>query len=72
VFSEIVEGNVTPADTTGIASIGVHDIAGSQASHMELRVSSTSTIEHDSNHTTNVIDISTFGWIDTRRRLSAT
>jgi hypothetical protein len=72
VFSEIVEGNVTPSDATGIASIGVHDIAGSQASHMELRVSSTSTIEHDSNHTTNVIDISTFGWIDTRRRLSAT
>jgi hypothetical protein len=72
VFSEIVEGNVTPSDTTGISSIGVHDIAGSQASHMELRVSSTSQIEHDSSHTTNVVDISTFGWIDGRRRTSAT
>lgn len=71
VFSEIVEGNVTPSDTTGIASIGVHDIAGSQASHMELRVSATSTIEHDSSHTANVVDVSTFGWIDHRRQMSA-
>ncbi len=72
VFSEIVEGNVTPAVTTGIASIGSHDIAGSQAGHIELRVSSSSTIEHDSNHTANTIDVSTFGWIDHRRSMSAT
>jgi hypothetical protein len=71
VFSEIVEGNVAPTDATGIASIGCHDIAGSQASHMELRVSATSTIEHDSSHTANVVDVSTFGWIDSRRRVSA-
>lgn len=72
VFSEIVEGNVTPSDTTGIASLGANDIAGSSAGHFELRVSSTSTIEHDSDGTTYTFDISTFGWIDHRRKMSAT
>jgi hypothetical protein len=72
IFQEIVEGVVTPSDATGLASIGCHDIAGSQAGHIELRVSATSTIEHDSSHTANVVDVSTFGWIDHRRRMSAT
>jgi hypothetical protein len=72
IFSEIVEADVTPSDTTGLASIGCHDIAGAQAGHIELRVSATSQIEHDSSHTANVIDVSTFGWIDNRRRMSAT
>jgi hypothetical protein len=72
VFSEIVEGDVTPDDTTGIGSIGAADVAAADGGHFELRVSSTSTIEHDSDGTTYTFDISTFGFIDHRRRLSAT
>ncbi len=68
VFSEIVEGNVTPTDTTGIASLGANDIAGSSAGHFELRVSNTSQIEHDSDGATYTFDISTFGWIDDRMK----
>lgn len=68
VISEIVEGNVTPDSATGIGTIGYVDIVGADASHFELRVSSTSTIEHDSNAATGspTFDISTFGWIDDR------
>lgn len=72
VFSEIVEGNVTPAASTGIASLGGMDLAANSAGHFELRVSATSTIEHDSDHSTTTIDISTFGFIDSRGRLSGT
>jgi hypothetical protein len=74
VFSEIVEGNVTPAGTTGIASLGGHDFIAWTAAHFELRVSATSTIEHDGSTTTGTptFSISTFGWIDHRRRYSAT
>lgn len=72
VFSEIVEGNVAPDDTTGIGSIGACDIAGADGGHFELRVSATSTIEHDSDGTTYTVDISTYGWIDHRRKMSAT
>jgi hypothetical protein len=71
VFSEIVEGNVTPAITTGIASLGYWDLAtGASAGHFELRVSSTSTIEHDADVAVGNFDISTFGWIDMRGRFS--
>jgi hypothetical protein len=69
VFSEIVEGNVTPTETTGIASIGVNDIGGASAAHFELRVDASSQIEHDSDGATYTVDISTFGWIDHRLRL---
>lgn len=81
VFSEIVEGNVTPAVGTAIASLAMrngnttttaNDAAA--AGHFELRVSSTSTIEHDSVLGAGIageaFDISTFGWIDTRGRLA--
>jgi hypothetical protein len=74
VFSEIPEGNVTPADTTGIASLAYEDLAaGPDAGHFELRLSATSTIEHDSANSTGspTFDISTFGWIDHRRKMSA-
>jgi hypothetical protein len=73
-FSEIVEGNVTPADTTGIGSIGYLDITGASAGHYELRVNPSSQIEHDSSAATGspTFDISTFGWIDRRGRLSGT
>lgn len=70
VFSEIVEGNVTPTETTGIASLGLNDIAGASAAHFELRVSATSTIEHDSDGATYTVDVSTYGWIDERLRLA--
>jgi hypothetical protein len=73
VFSEIVEGNVTPALATGIGSLGYWDLAtGVSAGHFELRVSSTSTIEHDADVAVGAFDISTFGWIDHRLRLSNT
>ena len=73
VFSEIVEGNVTPAGTTGILSLGGQDQATWQGGHFELRVSSTSTIEHDSvmpSASTPTFDISTYGWIDHRESMS--
>ena len=72
VFSEIVEGDKTPTETTGLASIGASDVAGADAGHYEMRVSATSTIEHDSDGTTYTVDIGTFGWIDSRGQLSGT
>lgn len=73
VFSEIVEGNVTPALTTGILTLGQWDLAtGSSGGHFELRASATSTIEFDCAVATGTFDISTFGWIDLRTRLSNT
>jgi hypothetical protein len=72
VFSEIVEGNVTPALGTGIASLGYWDLAtGASAGWFELRVSSSSQIEHDSSVAVGAFDISTFGWVDHRRKMSA-
>lgn len=81
-FSEIVEGNITPAHNTGVASLvlGTGNATATAndfgaAGHFELRVSSSSQIEHDSalgaGLTGGEIDISTFGWIDRRRRLEA-
>ena len=72
VFSEIVEGNVTPADTTGIASIGSGDFAVAGAGHFLMRVDGSSQIEHDSSTSTGsaTFDISTYGWIDDRLILS--
>jgi hypothetical protein len=74
VFSELVEGNVTPSGSTGIATVGAGDFAIVGAGHFELRVSSSSQIEHDSSTATGSaeVDVSTFGWIDHRRRFSAT
>jgi hypothetical protein len=73
VFSEIVEGNVTPAPTTGISSLGYWDLAtGTSAGHFELRVDSSSQIEHDASVAVGTFDISTYGWIDHRRKMSAT
>lgn len=80
VFSEIVEGNVTPAAGTGIASLSTGEpasaIAMTSAGHMELIVSSSSQIEYDcsanANSAAGSFDVSTFGWIDRRLRLSST
>lgn len=72
VFSEIAEGNVTPALATGIISLGYWDLAtGASGGHFELRVDGSSQIEHDSAVAVGAFDISTFGWIDHRRRLEA-
>jgi hypothetical protein len=81
VFSEIVEGNVTPTAGTAIATLsgsGTNATAGTNddwaSGHFELRVSTTSTIEWDcviGTGGTGNFDASTFGWIDARRRLSA-
>jgi hypothetical protein len=72
-FSEIVEGSITPAITSGNVSLGQWDLAtGASAGHFELRVSATSTIEHDAQVGSGTFDISTYGWIDHRRRYSAT
>ena len=73
VFSEIVEGNVTPANATGIASLGYQDLAtGPSSGHFELRLNSSSQIEHDSSNSTGspTFDISTYGWIDHRGKMS--
>lgn len=71
ILQEIVEGTVTPSDTTGLASLAANDLANhADAGHYELRVSATSQIEHDAEAATGspTFDISTFGWIDRRRR----
>lgn len=62
-------GSDAPSATTGYASLGMHDIAGVSAGHFEIRVDSSSQIEHDSTVTVSTFDISTYGWIDRRSRL---
>lgn len=81
VFSEIVEGNVTPSLTTGILSLAMSEGDGTgtandsgDAGHFELRANSSSQIEWDgivgAGSAGEVFDVSTFGWIDGRGRLS--
>jgi len=77
VFSEIVEGGILPAVTTGISSlafeIGGANFGTTAGQFADLRLSATSTIETDDQLTgtpTMTVDISTYGWIDTRGRLS--
>jgi hypothetical protein len=80
VFSEVAEGNVTPSELTGIGSIGSSGQNSTAATndwgdggHFELRVDASSQIEHDTAVGTGgagTFDISTFGWIDRRGRLS--
>lgn len=70
VFSEIVEGDVTPNIGTGICSLTV-TVNTNDAGYFELRVNGSSQIEHDAAITgTPTFDISTFGWIDRRGRLA--
>ena len=79
VFSEIVEGNVTPALGTGLASLTggefTTNLVSIAAGHFELRVDDSSQIEHDSSANAQTgggtFDISTYGWIDDRLRLSS-
>jgi len=74
VFSEIVETDTAPTTSNGFNSIGAGDFAIIGAGHIDLRVSSTSTIRDRGITATGTMayDISTFGWVDTRLRLSST
>lgn len=74
VISELVEGTVTPSGSTGIATVGAGDFAIVGACHIEMRVSSSSFLRHDSSTATGnaELDVSTFGWVDHRLRLSNT
>jgi hypothetical protein len=70
VFKEIAEDTTAPALATGVASLGYVDLATcAAAGHFELRADGSSQIEHDSEVAQASLDISTFGWIDHRRRL---
>lgn len=69
VFKEISEDTTAPALATGVASLGYFDLATcAAAGHFELRVDGSSQIEHDSEVAQANLDISTYGWIDSRRR----
>lgn len=70
VFKEISEDTTAPDDATGVASLGLSDIVGAAAAHFELRADGSSQIEHDTSAATGspTFDISTYGWIDSRRR----
>jgi hypothetical protein len=71
VFSEVAEGNVTPALATGIISLGYWDLAtGSSGGHFELRVNASSQIEYDMDVAVGTFDVSTFGWVDDYRGLA--
>lgn len=71
LFKENVETGANPVFASGVASLGYPDVATAAAGgHFELRVSATSQITHDAEVAQTVFDISTFGWIDHRRRLA--
>jgi len=72
VFREIVEADTAPTTSNGLNSIGSGDFAIIGAGHIELRVSATSTIGDQAITATGSMayDISTFGWIDHRGKMS--
>jgi hypothetical protein len=74
VFSELVETDTAPTTTNGFNSIGSGDFAIQGAGHIELRVDGSSQIRDRSITATGSMayDLSTFGWIDRRGRLSGT
>jgi hypothetical protein len=76
LFYDPAEGSPAPDDLAGTLSLGNLDAAaaaGAQAGHFEIRVNGSSQIRYDSEATTGspTFDISTYGWIDRRRRLDA-
>lgn len=72
MLKEIVEDTSGPSFATGISSLGYFDLATCASSgHFELRTDSSSQIKHDSEVAQASLDISTYGWIDNRRRFSA-
>jgi hypothetical protein len=64
--------SVAPSTTDGNASLGLDDSATYNAGHYDMRVNASSQISHDSTTVgVGALDISTYGWIDYRRRLDA-
>lgn len=74
VFRELVETDTAPTTSNGFNSIGSGDFAVIGAGHIELRVDASSQIADRAITATGSMayDISTFGWIDHRRKFSAT
>jgi len=69
LFKEAVETGANPALAAGVASLGYFDLATCAAGgHFELRTNGTSQITHDSEVAQGALDISTYGWIDHRRK----
>lgn len=73
VISELVEADTAPTTTNGFASIGAGDFAIMGSVHGELRVDASSQVSDRAITATGSMayDISTFGWIDRRLRLSS-
>lgn len=72
VFNETVEAEQAPDHAVGHGSLGVADVIGTDAGHFALRVNASSQIRHDAVTTAaHTMDVSTYGWIDRRRRLAA-
>lgn len=70
LFKETVETGANPALGSGVASLGYMDLATCAAGgHFELRTNGSSQITHDSEVAQGTLDVSTFGWIDRRRRM---
>ncbi len=74
VFSELAEADTAPTTTNGFNSIGSGDFAIQGAGHFEVRVDSSSQIRVRSITATGSMayDISTYGWVDHRMKMSAT
>lgn len=72
VFSEGFEADTAPTTTNGYNTIGSGDFAVQGACHVELRVSGSSQIRDRSVTATGSMayDVSTYGWIDDRRRFA--
>jgi hypothetical protein len=65
------EDSSAPALATGLGSLGYFDLATcAAAGHFDIRVNGSSQIEHDSEVAQGNLDVSTYGWIDRRRRLA--
>lgn len=70
VIREMSADTSAPSATTGLATFGYADIATwYDAQQFELRVDGSSQMKHDSSVAVGNLDISTYGWIDRRRRI---
>lgn len=71
VFREMAEADTAPALGTGNISLGYWDLAtGASGGHFWVRADGSSQIRHDADVAVGAFDISTYGWIDERRRTS--
>lgn len=70
VIREMSADTSAPSATTGLATFGYADLATwYDAQQFELRVDGSSQMKHDSSVAVGNLDISTYGWIDRRRRI---